>query len=245
MTSNMANTFFWKHSDSLDAKCKQEASVIRGVIGGLISAFLIVSPVSGQYFAEAEGILKSLKEAEEAEKVAAAVIKRTELTVARETRELLRRRRDAEMTAFEAGREAARIQQLELEGVVTPADRVLLETALRRSRRSIANEERAQAISKRVMEEAKLDAKEAKQHAVVLRIRGAAKHWEGLHNKNVEPWIRPVPPKGRGTRVWAKHWSKITSGAPSAIPFGLSGLPMAVSQPLLNETRTMVLNFDP
>lgn len=67
MVANMANTFFWKHSDEVERKCKIKINALKALLAALLAAPFVATPFLGPGLALAETAAEAAEIASTAE----------------------------------------------------------------------------------------------------------------------------------------------------------------------------------
>lgn len=238
MSSNMATTFFWKHSDSADRTCKLQIAIIKGIVSSFINAFMIFMPIAAAEIAIAEGATLAVKAAEDAEIAAIKVLAEAREAVAFETNFIARRERDAQGYAEVAETTRLRINSLEAEQRGNPENAFELEAVLNAQRESRRHAENAFRESQRNIREAHAKADIASRKA--LKAWKTAKEKLAIAAEKRIPVREPRDDENKAPwrldhifRKGMVSYNKFATGKRSAVPFSVVGMPIAVSHSLL------------
>ena len=232
MVSNMANTFFWKHNDEVERKCKTEIAGLKALLNSLINLAVGALPaVSLKVFNTAAAVTAynalqaseelAVKTAEVAEDAMVKEASAVQESVAASEAEAIA---ESNLESFQAERNTAGTEGSLSEGEGSlAAEESMLEkqVAEAHTRKTISLEEQ-----KRLAQVAE----DAKVRAIIDRVR---------HTKKLKAVVKKVgdeapmaPEEGTFDRkVWdAKNYvfTKLKNGWLAA-PYSLYALPMSVS----------------
>lgn len=84
MVGNMANTFFWKHSDEVERQCKLASTAIRTVVMAVVNAGIGYLPFLGEKMLLGEAAVEAVTAAKSAEKAASEAAQAAEKAMLQE-----------------------------------------------------------------------------------------------------------------------------------------------------------------
>lgn len=201
MAGNMAHTFFWKHSDSMEAQCKMEINILKGLLNALVQATLILAPIAGSGIKLTEAAMEAIAIAETSEATALrAGIAAEELAAA-----------EASAVARQGEAEAALVAE-KAAGVSRSAEQEAAD-ALAEQRMTVKEAHEA-------AEKARINSLIAMQDAAKA---GRVATARGYPKTVGAPWSHSFV-KHNGM----KAYSKISSDKAGAFSFGFAGFPMMV-----------------
>lgn len=127
MVANMANTFFWKHSDEVERKCKIKINALKALLAALLAAPFVATPFLGPGLALAETAAEAAKIASTAEGAAlTAAIGAAEAATAAEAAAAAAK---AAARTTEAAAEAAEVAEAEVAEVAKAAEAAVAKEA--------------------------------------------------------------------------------------------------------------------
>lgn len=219
MVANMANTFFWKHSDEVDRKCRLKINALKALLAAFLAAPFVATPFLGPGTALAKTALEAEEMATKAEGAALdAALGAAKAATAAEA---------AGAAAKAAGVTAEVAEVAEAAGAAEAAE---VAEAAKAAEAAVANE----AAAVKEAQELGRDAEEAKMEAIVHRTE-ATRTLKEVEKKDAHKYMAKPGPWTfakyvKGGKKFAKKFGT-NQYAVTASSFG--NVPMFVSYYLI------------
>lgn len=231
MAANMANTFFWKHSDEGERQCKLAINVLKGLLAALMTATFMLAPYVAVGVLTAEASTAASATALASEEAAAKSALAAERAVVKEVAAVQKSVLATKAKSIATSNLQSVERQLSAAAMDGPST---VQASLAEERAMLENELTLTRTHSTVMLKEKerrvQAANDARTQAVVDRIAAtqAAKDMERMKAQKYETkptaWTFP-----HIVREGKKLVTKYSIGRWAAAPFAFMGLPMVVS----------------
>lgn len=243
MVANMANTFFWKHNDEVERRCKTQINSVKAMVNSLVTSSMMLMPFGATGILAAESALEleavavaseetALQAAKAAEEAAVQEAVVAEESVAAAEAETL-----AQSNLAEAERETAAHAASEQASVSD--EQAALAERQRQLQAELRQAQNHQTLAAARKEQLELEAKKARLHAIIDR-EAAVRDRKKVYEKGWGKFMYPAPwAFTRFTRNARGFAAKLATGKHAWTVYAFTGVPLVVSYHL----GTLVAHF--